>query len=166
MDGLSLLQIFSQMQDSADKWNENRIPIPPKEKLGCCEAFGKSGDVGKIEEDIGKETKVPDKLFGKDTDTPADLEPERVLYVSNDLELAQIKAKAKENNVTINDWYMGCIAKAVKDYYEKHLGGDLPQQALRAETAISTHLGGNLHSFEPSNQLIGPVIIMDFQNDD
>ena len=60
---------------------------------------------------------------------------------------------------------MACLTKAIKDYYVKHKGQDLPQPHVRAETAMSCHLPTNLHGFEPSNQLVAPLIIMDFTDD-
>ena len=81
------------------------------------------------------------------------------------MNLADLKAKAKRHNATINDLFMACLTKAIKDYYVKHKGQDLPQPHVRAETAMSCHLSTDLHGFEPSNQLVAPLIIMDFTDD-
>ena len=88
---------------------------------------------------------TPDVTFDKNV--KSEEAEKRVLYVSGDLKLADLKAKAKKHNGTINDLFMGCMTKAIKDYYVKHKGQDLPQPHIRAETAMSCHLPTDLHSF-------------------
>merc|ERR1712032_761789 len=101
---------------------------------------------------------MPDQLFGNNIEeakSPAQVAqvrpeivtgdtPERVLFVSGDLSMASLKERAKKHNGTINDWLMGCVTMAVKQYYEDHLGRKLPQTTFRAEMAMSVHVDENL----------------------
>ena len=90
--------------------------------------------------------------------------PRKVLFVSKDLSLAELKTRAKKYNATINDWFMACLTIAVKKYHEKQ-EGKVPQPQLRAETIISTHTDVNIDRFEPDNKITAAQIIMDFQDD-
>lgn len=41
----------------------------------------------------------------------------RVLYVSDEMSLEDLKRKAKNHNATVNDWFMACVTKAVNEFY-------------------------------------------------
>ena len=61
---------------------------------------------------------IPDMFFGNNIDDI--LKPDRVLYVSKDMSLSDIKMNAKRHNATVNDWFTACMVKAIKEYYESH----------------------------------------------
>ena len=81
------------------------------------------------------------------------------------MSLAELKRRAKKHNSTINDWFLTCVAIAVKKYYETTGDGTVPQSNLRCETAISTHIKENLDRFEPYNRITAGNVYMDFKED-
>ena len=85
--------------------------------------------------------------------------------MSGDLSLSELKLRAKKHNSTINDWFLTCVAIAVKKYYETTDDGTVPQPNLRCENAISTHIKENLDRFEPYNRITAGNVYMDFKED-
>jgi len=85
--------------------------------------------------------------------------------VSDDLSLAELKLRSKKHNVTINVWFLTCVAMAIKKYHETTGDGKVPQSTLRCESAISTHVKENLDRFEPYNKLTAGNVYMDFKDD-
>lgn len=136
-------------------------------------------DLGKQEADCGKKMQEIDQLIGNNTqktenssgnkivpgETISDLVKEadtevikggKVLFVSGDISLADLKLRSKKHSVTINDWFIACVTIAVKKYHENtSVDGKVPQSNLRCETIFSTHVNENLNKFEPSNKVIG-----------
>ena len=87
--------------------------------------------------------------------------PKRVLYVTGDMSLADMKVRAKKYNATINDWFLTSITRAIQQYY----GDKMPQPNIRCETAMSCHVEEDLENFEPSNRLIAEEIFMDCKDE-
>ena len=81
------------------------------------------------------------------------------------MSLSKIRHRSKKHNATINDWFLTCVAIAVKKYHGTTGDGRVPQSNLRCESAISTHVKENLDSFEPSNKFTAGNVYMDFKGD-
>ena len=65
-DGLSLLQMFSLMQDGGDDVvrGSNCIVYPPKKKFTCGEIMSKFKAQGEFDDESNEKMKIPDKLLG------------------------------------------------------------------------------------------------------
>ena len=80
---------------------------------------------------------------------------QQLVHFSNCLKLSDIKRRAKQHKVTVNDFILGCISKATCLYSQGS------QERITIALAASMHTAEkDLRKFTPSNEVVSVPIIL------
>ena len=113
-DGMSLVQMFSLMQDGGDAVSKgsNRIPYPVRKNVSLPTVISKYQQLMDMDSANALIMEETDQLLGNRSEG---LQlPERVLYVTGDMSLTKLKTRAKKHGATINDWFLTSITRAIQ----------------------------------------------------
>ena len=119
-DGLSILQMFSLMQDGGQDVTHgtNRVHYPQRPKFTFSQTLSNQKELNAKVDQLLSNPSIPNRLA---VDTyPNYMDRKTGVYFSKEFDLGKLKAKAKSLGVSVNDIFMGSVAKAVSDVSPGH----------------------------------------------